>query len=88
MIEERKLANEGEAAFYSAESMQWLDRCQFVDNLGWLLRQTWEGIAGMKLIRKNGGEIAIIWYNDGARKEVNVTHDSYTAIIKDVVRNM
>lgn len=33
MVEERKLANEAKAAFYAGEEMQWLDRCQFVDNL-------------------------------------------------------
>lgn len=89
MVEERKLANEARAAFYAREEMQWQDRCQFVDNLGWLLRQTREGIAGMKLIREGkDNETAIIWYNDGAREDVNVSCNSYAAIIKDVMKHI
>lgn len=79
MVEERKIANEAKAAFYAREEMQWLDRCQFVGNLGWLLRQTREG---------KDNETAIIWYNDGSREEVNVSCDSYIAIIKDVMKHI
>lgn len=89
MVEERKLANEAKAAFYAREEMQWQDRRQFVDNLGWLLRQTREGIAGMKLIREGkDNETAIIWYNDGSREDVNVSCNSYAAIIKDVMKHI
>lgn len=89
MIEERKLADEGKAEFYSSENMKWQDRCQFVSNLGWLLSQTREYIAGMRLVRnKDRSETAIIIYNDGSIGEVNVTCDSYAAIIRDTVRHI
>lgn len=89
MVEERKLANEAKAAFYAREEMQWQDRCQFVDNLGWLLRQTREGIAGMKLIREGKDqETAIILYNDGSKGYANVSCNSYAAIVKDVAKQI
>ena len=89
MIEERKLADEGKAAFYSSENMKWQDRCQFVSNLGWLLRQTREGIAGMRLVRnKDQSETAIIIYNNGSIGEVNVTCKSYVAIVRDVAKRI
>lgn len=89
MIEERKLADEGKAAFYSSENMKWQDRCQFVSNLGWLLSQTREYIIGMRLVRnKDQSETAIIIYNNGSIGEVNVTCDSYAAIVKDVMRHI
>lgn len=89
MIEERKLADEGKAAFYSSENMKWQDRCQFVSNLGWLLGQTREYIVGMRLARnKDQSETAIIIYNNGSIGEVNVTCDSYAAIVKDVMRHI
>lgn len=89
MIEERKLADEGKAAFYSSENMKWQDRCQFVSNLGWLLRQTREGIAGMRLVRnKDQSETAIIIYNNGSIGEVNVTCNSYVAIVRDVAKRI
>lgn len=89
MIEERKLANEGRAMFYVADSMRWQDRCQFVANLGWLLRQTRESIASVKLERQGKGyETAVVRYNDGFTEKVNVSHDSYLAIMKDVVKDL
>lgn len=89
VIEERKLADEGKAAFYKNESSQWLDRQQFVSNLGWLLRQTREGIAGMRLVRnKDQSETAIIIYNNGSIGEVNVTCNSYVAIVRDVAKRI
>jgi hypothetical protein len=89
MIEERKLADEGKAAFYSSENMKWQDRCQFVSNLGWLLSQTREYIVGMRLVRnKDQSETAIIIYNNGSIGEVNVTCDSYAAIVRDVAKRI
>lgn len=89
MFERRKLADEGSAAFYSAEAMQWKDRQVFVANLGWLLKQTREGIAEMRLLRnKDRSETAVIVYENGSIGEVNVTCDSYAAIVKDVARHI
>ena len=43
----------------------------------------------MKLIREGkDNETAIIWYNDGAREDVNVSCNSYAAIIKDVMKHI
>ena len=89
MIEKRRLANEGRAIHYSAESMQRKDRCLFVENLGWLLRQTREGITNMRLpLRKEDTETVTIHYRDGGTEEINISGDSYMAIFKDVAKHL
>lgn len=82
-----KLANESMAAFYLDDEML-EDRELFVENLGILLSQTREGVEGCRLISRNGGldESVIVTFKGGVQKRVNVSLDSYWAIIMDVCR--
>lgn len=64
---------------YGEESMN--DRKLFVHNLGVLLSQTREGIVGAELDDK---ELVTVKYKGGHEVIINVNHDSYLAIIRDV----
>ena len=75
-------ATEIRAAFMEDASDAKADRMLFVRNLGSLLSQTREGVLGCELDNK---EIVTIYFEGGTRK-VNVKCDSYTAIVKDVVK--
>jgi len=60
-------------------------RRQFVRNLGWLLSQTRDEVLSCDLaVPAKGVEFVIIKYINGSEKRVNVSHDSYAAIIRDV----
>ena len=84
----RWMADETKAAYYSAED-QWNDRSMFVINLGWLLMQTREGVSFLELTRDDDGtETVNIWYKNGYKREVDVTCNSYAAIVKDVVKHI
>lgn len=79
-------ANETAAAFMTDEDAI-RDREQFVRNLGELLSQTRDGVLGCDLI--NAGqldEFVLITYKGGGTRLVNISMDSYAAIIRDVAR--
>lgn len=60
-------------------------RRQFVRNFGWLLSQTRDGVLSCDLeVPAKGVEYVVIKYLNGAEKRVNVSLDSYAAIIRDV----
>lgn len=59
------------------------DRKLFVRNLGALLAQTREGIVGAEL---DDNELVAVKYNGGHEVIINVNHDSYLAIIRDVCK--
>lgn len=60
-------------------------RRQFVRNLGWLLSQTRDGVLSCELeVPAKGVEHVVIKYINGGEKRVNVSLDSYAAIIRDV----
>lgn len=61
------------------------DRKLFVHNLGVLLAQTREHVISSEL---DDNEIVTITYNNGYIEQVNVNLDSYTAIIRDVVKHI
>lgn len=75
-------ADEGATMFASDENML-EDRKVFVRNLGWLLSQTRDGVTGCEL---NDNDTVTIFYRGGGTHSVNVAHDSYGAIIRDVAR--
>ena len=75
-------ANEVNAAFMSHKDAL-LDRKLFVSNLGELLSQTRERIVSAYL---DDNEIVHVVDKDGQELKVNVSMDSYFAIIKDVIR--
>lgn len=75
-------ANEVNAASMSPKDAL-LDRKLFVSNLGDLLSQTRERIVSAYL---DDNEIVHVVDKGGQELKVNVSMDSYFAIIKDVVR--
>lgn len=59
------------------------DRQLFVRNLGELLSQTREGVVGCEL---DENEIITVYFVGGHTKRVNVNMDSYSAIVRDVMK--
>lgn len=77
-------ANETDAAYLGkAEALA--DRKLFVHNLGLLIRQTRESVIQIEL---GDDEIVTITYRGGTTHTVNVPMDSYTAIVRDVAKNI
>lgn len=77
---ELKRASETAAMFADRDAAM-ADRKQFVENYGWLLTQTREGIVGAYL---DDQEVVHVVFRGGHEKRVNVAMDSYMAIIRDV----
>ena len=75
-------ADEG-AMMFASDEENFRDRKVFVRNLGWLLSQTRDGVTGCEL---NNDDTVTIFYRGGGTHSVNVAHDSYGAIIRDVAR--
>ena len=71
-----------------AERMWDDDRRLFVCNLGWLLSQTRCGVVSCELYGDQDREYVIARYDHGGKREIDVTADSYLAIIKDVTKRM
>lgn len=68
-------------AMFAAKKKMRKDRELFVENLGWLLSQTREGIERCWL---DEDDCVRVRFTSGGVKVVNVKHDSYMAIIRDV----
>ena len=64
------------------------DRRLFVRNLGWLLSQTRCGVVSCELYGDKDREYVIARYDHGGKREIDVTADSYLAIIKDVTKRV
>lgn len=64
------------------------DRRLFVRNLGWLLSQTRCGVVSCELYGDQDREYVIARYDHGGKREIDVTADSYLAIIKDVTKRV
>ena len=64
------------------------DRRLFVRNLGWLLSQTRCGVVSCELYGDQDREYGIALYDHGGKREIDVTADSYLAIIKDVTKRV
>ena len=62
------------------------DRQLFVRNLGWLLSQTRCGVVSCELYGDQDREYVIARYDHGGKREIDVTADSYLAIIRDVAK--
>ncbi len=74
-------------AYFSGKTLA--DKCLFIKNLGWLLSQTREGVKGCRLIHNStDDELVEITYNHGEKELVNISLDSYVAIIKDVTKRL
>lgn len=80
-------ANETMAGFMNEEGAI-RDRELFVDNLGWLLSQTRDGVIGCELIdAEEPTEHVLVTYRGGGTRRICVHMDSYAAIIRDVAKN-
>ena len=64
------------------------DRRLFVRNLGWLLSQTRCGVVSCELYEDQGREYVIARYDHGGMREIDVTADSYLAIVRDVAKRV
>lgn len=77
-------ANESNA-FYMDHSQRLEDRTLFVENFGWVLSQTRRCIKRLEL---KDYDTVVMHYQNGYTVEVNVTGDSYTDIMKDVLKQV
>ncbi len=77
-----KPASEGSIVFADKQATL-ADRKQFVENLGWLLTQTREGVETAYLDDKDTVHVV---FCKGRELLVNVQWDSYMAIIRDVAK--
>ena len=64
------------------------DRRLFVRNLGWLLSQTRCGVVSCELYGDQDRKYVIARYDHGGKREIDVTADSYLAIIRDVAKRV
>lgn len=81
--------NENNTMFEDNEALILSDRREFVHNVGVLASQTREGVKEIQLIVEGGLEIARIYYKkDNFTRDVNITHDSFSAIVQDIFRNL
>ena len=79
-------ANETMAGFMN-EKDAIRDREQFVENLGWLLSQTRDGVMRCELIdAEKPTEHVVVTYRNGYKKKIGTYIDSYAAIIRDVAK--
>lgn len=79
---EMEIANETKMMFANEEENQY-DKEIFVRNLGWLLSQTREQVERCYLDKD---EQVHVVFRGGSERTVNVKHDSYAAIIRDVTK--
>lgn len=67
--------------------MQSEDKPTFVRELGELLKKhSRAGISGMRYEQIGRNEVAIIYYEDGYMRNVDVTADSVAAMVADIGR--
>ena len=78
------MADELRATLSTDELLLQSDRALFVRNLGTLLAQTRCGVTSCTL----RCDTVVIHYNNGYTREIDVTADSYLAIVRDVARHV
>lgn len=73
------------ATMFDHYEAQIADRARYVRNVGRLAAQTRQGVKRIDYI---GGvpEIARIIYKKGSHRDINISHDSYSAIVQDIFR--
>ena len=82
---EMAMANEMCARQSPDNHLRQYSRMLFVHNLGLLLRQTSCGVVSCDLEAEPDCEYVIALYERGGKCKIDVTADSYMAIIKDVL---
>lgn len=78
------LANELKA-YHKTKEDRFKDKSTFVTNLGILLQQANTDVISAELI---DNDTVLIKYIGGGTRWINIAADSYTAIIKDIVKNI
>ncbi len=76
-----KKANEN-VAYFRGRAKE--DKALFVENVGWLLSQTREGVKKCEYIPLN--ETVLITFDNDYVKQVNINLNSYLAIVSDIVK--
>lgn len=81
--------NENKAMFMDDEAAL-ADRADFVRNVGKLASQTREQVDHIEYIpeSENDTEYAVIVYKGESRKFVNIRANSYSAIVRDIFKNI
>lgn len=81
--------NETKAMFKDDEAAL-ADRADFVRNVGALASQTREGVTSIEYApeTENETELAVIHYKSGATKLVNIRANSYSAIVRDIFKQL
>lgn len=74
--------------FTEDEAVIYADRRDFVENVGILASQTREGVERIEYIKDDGCELAKIVYKKGKEKYVNINHDSFSAIVRDIFKHI
>lgn len=82
-----KRANENAAMFYGPDSAA-ADRALFVENVGQLAAQTRAGVEKIERIAEGDEEYAKITYRGGGERWINIHADSYTAIVRDIFKQI
>jgi hypothetical protein len=81
MDEIRFVAASETGMMFASEEENWEDRKRFVENLGKFATQCRNSVVRMYLDEEDCVHIV---YRGGGEHKVNVRHDSYAAIVRDV----
>ena len=78
------------AAMFMDDADAIMDRAAFVNNVGALAAQTREGVESIEYApeSENETELAVIHYKSGVTKCINIRCDSYSAIVRDIIKNL
>lgn len=81
--------NETKAMFYDNDAAI-ADRADFVRNVGSLASQTREGVVSIDYLPETESEteLAVINFKGGAKKYINIRCNSYSAIVRDIFKNI
>lgn len=80
--------NENDTMLEDDDSIINRDRSRFVHNVGVLAAQTREGVDHVEYIAEDDCELAKIVFRKGHEKYVNINHDSFSAIVRDIFKNI
>lgn len=80
---------ENNTMFTEDEAVIYADRRDFVENVGILASQTREGVERIEYIKEDDLELAkIVYKRDSKEKYVNINHDSFSAIVRDIFKHI
>lgn len=80
--------NENDTMIEDNDSIIRRDRSRFVHNVGILAAQTREGVDHIEYISEDDCELAKIVFKRGHEKYVNINHDSFSAIVRDIFKHI